>query len=146
MKKNVIKLVTVLFIASTILIGCNTPAAKVEDAKENVDDAKEDLDQAHQEYLAEVENYRSETSGKITENEKIIADFRVKIENEKIEAKAAYEIKIAELEQKNKNLKQKMDDYKVTGKTEWEQFKSEFNRDMEKLGKAFQDLVVNNVE
>jgi hypothetical protein len=69
-----------------------------------------------------------------------------KIENEKIEAKAAYEIKIAELEQKNKNLKQKMDDYKVTGKTEWEQFKSEFNRDMEKLGKAFQDLVVNNVE
>jgi predicted small secreted protein len=77
MKKNVIKLVTVLFIASTILIGCNTPAAKVEDAKENVDETKEDLDQAHQEYLAEVENYRSETSGKITENEKIIADFIV---------------------------------------------------------------------
>lgn len=37
MKKNVIKLFTVLFIASAILIGCNTTAAKVEDAKENVD-------------------------------------------------------------------------------------------------------------
>ena len=144
MKKNVIKLVAIFFIASAILIGCNTPAAKVEDAKENVDEAKEDLDKANQEYLDEVQNYRNVTAAKIIENDKTIADFRLKIQNEKKEVKANYEIKITALDQKNKNLKQKMDDYNTTGKTDWEKFKEEFNHDMDELGKAFQDLIVNN--
>ena len=144
MKKNVIKLVAIFFIASAILIGCNTPAAKVEDAKENVDEAKEDLDKANQEYLDEVQNYRNVTAAKIIENDKTIADFRLKIQNEKKEVKANYEIKITALDQKNKNLKQKMDDYNATGKTDWEKFKEEFNYDMDELGKAFQDLIVNN--
>ena len=144
MKKNVIKLVAIFFIASAILIGCNTPAAKEEDAKENVDEAKEDLDKANQEYLDEVQNYRNVTAAKIIENDKTIADFRLKIQNEKKEVKANYEIKITALDQKNKNLKQKMDDYNATGKTDWEKFKEEFNHDMDELGKAFQDLIVNN--
>lgn len=145
MKKNVIKLFATLFIVSAILTSCNTPAGKVNDAKENVIEAEKDLDEANEEYMAEMENYRSVTYGKITENDKIIADFRLKIQNEKKEVKADYEIKIAELEQKNRNLKQKMDDYKASGKTEWEEFKAEFNHDMDELGKAFQGLVVKNV-
>lgn len=145
MKKNVIKLFATLFIVTAILASCNTPAGKVKDAKENVNQAEEDLDKANQEYLAEMQNYRDATSGKITENEKMIADFRVKIQNEKKVVKADYELKIADLEQKNRNLKQKMDDYKATSKVEWEEFKAEFNHDMDELGKAFQSLVVNNV-
>jgi len=37
-----------------------------------------------------------------------------------------------------------MRDYKGEGKEKWEAFKTEFNRDMDELGKAFKDLTVNN--
>lgn len=144
MKKNVIKLFGSLFIVSVILASCNTRAGKIKDAKENVIEAKEDLDEAGLKYQAEMENYRKVSSEKIMENEKTIADFRVKIENKKKEVKADYEAKIAALDQKNKNLKQKMNEYKATGKVEWEEFKSEFNHDMDELGNAFQSLVVDN--
>ena len=42
-------------------------------------------------------------------------------------------------------MKKKMDDYKAEGKDKWNEFKIEFNRDMEEIGKAFKDLTVKNV-
>lgn len=38
------------------------------------------------------------------------------MENEKMEAKADYNNKIMELEQKNSDMKKKLDDYKTEGK------------------------------
>ncbi len=146
MKKALITLSTAIYIVGAILTSCNTPTNKVEDAKEKVSEAKKDLDQATEEYQIEIENYRKETAIKISENNKTIADFKVKIEHEKKDVKAEYEKKIIQLEQKNKELKQKMDNYKAEGKEKWETFKTEFNHDMEELGKAFKDLTVNNVK
>ena len=37
-----------------------------------------------------------------------------------------------------------MDEYKAEGKEQWEEFKAEFSRDMDELGKAFKDLTVKN--
>ena len=50
------------------------------------------------------------------------------------------------MEQKNTDLKRRLDDYKQDGKENWEKFKIEFNRDMDELGKAFKDLTVKNVK
>ena len=56
------------------------------------------------------------------------------------------EKKIDELEQKNSELKKRLDDYKADGKEKWEKFKAEFSHDMDELGKAFKDLTVKNVK
>ena len=45
-----------------------------------------------------------------------------------------------------KILKKKLDDYKATGKEDWESFKKEFNHDMDELGKAFKNFSINNVK
>lgn len=129
-----------------IVLSCNSPAEKLNKAEVNVTEAQENLDKATEAYLTDVENYRNETAGKIAANNKSIGEFKARIENEKKEAKADYKKKVAELEQKNSDIKKRLDDYKADSKEEWEKFKTEFNHDMEELGNAFKDLTVKNTK
>lgn len=144
MKKSIWILTGVVFTISALLPGCNAPGEKVRDAKKEVVAAKVILDKAQQEYKEELINYRKETAMKIAENEKMAADFRVAITNQKKKAKAAAETKLAELEMKNEEMKIKLKDYQSNSKDGWQAFKTEFNRDMNELGKAFKDLTVKN--
>ena len=52
--------------------------------------------------------------------------------------------KISDLEQKNTDMKKKLDEYGMEGKDKWDAFKAEFNHDMDELGKALKDLTVDN--
>lgn len=133
-------------VAGTIFTSCTSSEQKVEDAQEDVAKANENLVDANAEYLADVELYKKETANRIAANNKSIAEFNVRIEKEKKEVKADYKKRVAELEQKNSDMQKKMDEYKADGKDNWEKFKSEFNHDMEELGKAFNDLTTNNVK
>ena len=145
MKKSILALAACTFIAGAILTSCNTPAEKVENAQENVIQANKDLDQANQVYLADIENYRLETAKRIAANEQAIAEFNAGIEHEKKAVRAEHKKKIAELEQKNREMKKKLADYKAEGKEKWEIFKAEFSHDMDNLGKAFKNITVKNV-
>lgn len=147
MKKLIFSTAAATFLAGTLLLtGCTTPAEKVDNAKENVTEAKKDLVKAKNDYLADVEDYRNNAAIKIRENNERITAFNVSIENEKLEAKADYKRRIAVLEQQNKDMKNRLDGYSVSGKDDWESFKLEFNRDMDRLGKALSDLTVKNVK
>lgn len=128
-----------------IISGCNNSARKVENAQEEVTEAKEELDEANKEYAIEIEIYKKDTEANVMTNQKIIDDFKLRIENEKTEVKAKYNKVIAVLEEKNNDMGKKMDDYKAEGKEQWESFKTEFSRDMDNLGKAFTDLSVDNI-
>ena len=128
--------------AALISISCNTPSEKVEDAQNNVSQANKDLDKANQDYLTDMESYRKATAEKIDANNKSIADFNARIAHEKAEAN--YKKKIDALQQKNSDMKKKLDDYKADGKDQWEKFKAEFNHDMDKLGDDFKSLTVGN--
>jgi peptidoglycan hydrolase CwlO-like protein len=144
MKKSIYVITASALIAASILTSCSTSAEKVENAQDKVSEANMDLETANEEYLVDIENYRKETEATIAANDKSIAEFNARIENEKNEAKADYKKKIAELEQKNSDIKKKMAEYKAEGKEKWELFKTEFSRDMDELGKAFKDLTVKN--
>lgn len=144
MKKSII--VSVLFMLAVIVGACSSPTEKVEDAKTDVVEANKELDEANAEYVADMEKYRTETAEKITANEVIIQDLNTRIVSQKKDTQVEYKQKVAELEQKNMEMKKKMDDYKQDGKENWEKFKTEFNRDMDELGKAFKDLTVKNVK
>jgi hypothetical protein len=146
MKKSILTLVTITCLTSVLLMSCNTPAEKVANAQNMVDAANQDLDQANREYLADVEKYRKEASEKIAANEKSIAEFNTRMANEKSEARAAYQEKITAIEQKNSDLKKKMDEYKAEGKDQWEKFKIEFSHDMDELGNAFKSLTTSDTK
>ena len=91
-----------------------------------------------------MENYRTTTAERIALNNQSIADFNLRVANEKNKVTVDYQNKIAELEQKNSDMKKRMDDYKADGKEQWETFKTEFSRDMDNLRQAFKDLTITN--
>lgn len=145
MKKPIQTLaILVMLVAVAIFSGCESSEKKVDKAQDNVVAANEALDEANAEYLADIEAYRKEKANQIAANDSTILVLKTKIANEKKDVKADFEKKIAELEQKNRDLNAKMADYKDEGKERWESFKREFNHDMEELGKALKDLTVNN--
>jgi outer membrane murein-binding lipoprotein Lpp len=141
--KNIITTIAFAF-SGAIFASCSTPAEKVNQAESNVAEANQQLENANKEYEADIAKYKIETDDKIAANQKSIADFNARIANEKAATKEAYQKKLAELEQKESDLKKKMDEYKMDGKENWIIFKTEFNRDMDELGKALKDLTVKN--
>lgn len=139
MKKSLFTLsaLLVLFVAFQ---SCTSSSEKVKKAEENVQEANEDLDEANAAYLQDIETYRMQQNAEIDANQKSIDEFRIRIANEKKEVKAQYEKDIAELEQKNTDMKKTVNDYKAEGKDKWDLFKAEFSRDMDSLKQAFKNL------
>lgn len=107
MKKTIYRVAAVTFAMGMILTNCSTPTEKVEKAEANVAEANKDLDKAQEEYLTDIDNCRKVTDEKIAANDQSIADFKTRIANEKKDAKADYNNKIADLEQKNSDMKKR---------------------------------------
>jgi ABC-type Fe3+-citrate transport system substrate-binding protein len=69
-----------------------------------------------------------------------IAEYKVKIKNDRKEHQTDYSETVFELELKNSYMKVKLDNYTMEGKDKWETFKGLFIRDMEKLNIEFTDF------
>jgi uncharacterized phage infection (PIP) family protein YhgE len=137
MKNKLTKIAIASIIAGSFLSSCQSTEKKVEDAKENVVEAKQELNQIVKDSIIQ---FRIESASKITEHEKSIADFRTRIAKDKKVNKDKYEAKLAELEQKNTDMKKRLDDYKEESQDQWNSFKVGFTKDMDALTEAFKDL------
>ena len=146
MKKSILTVTGLFLLVGLLLTNCSTPAEKVANAENKVIKANKELAEATSKQQAELEVYRRETAAKISANNESIAAFNARIASEKQEAREAYRKKVSELEQKNTDMKKRLDDYKADGKDNWEKFKIEFSHDMDEIGKALKALTVNNVD
>lgn len=119
---------------------------KVEDAQNNAIEAQQDANTAVAENEAQKEwqVFKTDAEAKIAANEQIITNYKDMMTDANGKLKAKYDKKIDALEAKNKELKAKLDNYKDEGKTKWEQFQSEFNNDIEKLGTTLKGFTVEN--
>lgn len=138
--------------AGAMLTGCQTAAQKEEAAAEDVEQAREDLQNARTEADNEAvlvanneewQAFRNETEARIKVNEARIDELKLKMKKSGKNMDALYADKINALEQKNKDLKTRMNNYEQN-KTDWQEFKREFNRDMEELGQSLKDFSVDN--
>jgi len=144
MKKSIFMMTLLALTTSILFTHCVSPSQKVENAQKDVNEAEADLEEAKEEYAQDVEAFRVQNAARTESNNKSIAEFNARTNAEKKEVHAEYQAKITELEQRNSDLKRKMDGYKASSKSEWETFKTEFNRDMDQLGDALKDLTVKN--
>lgn len=152
MRKFFLALAAIAFMSLTIATSYGqAPDKKSEKARENlkeaksdVVDAKQDLKEAQKDSVSEYQSFKKESELKIKDNEKSIADLKLKSDKVEAKNKATYQDKIRELEAKNAKLKSNLENYKEDGAAKWTSFKTEFNRDMNELGKAIKDLTVNN--
>ena len=150
MKNAVFILTITAFIAGTMLTGCQwmdkqkqTTQDNLKEAKNNVLEVKQDI---NNDLNDSIQQYKKLYAKKIKANEESMAKLKMNVDAQKRVDRAAYEQKLALLEQRNSDLKKKLEDFKATGNDSWEKFKLEFNHDMNELGKAFSDIAVNNVK
>jgi len=151
--KNSIKLVVIpVFLAATVFSGCNSPEQKVDNARENVQDAKQELNTEQANANAEAQKaasaeewkvFKSETQLKIEDNEKRIAELKIKLKKPGKLLDPAYQKRIDALELKNQEMKSRIDAYEKN-QSNWETFKREFSHDMDELGMAIKDFTVDN--
>jgi hypothetical protein len=143
MKKIILSLVITIFITVSLTVSCNTPEQKVEKAEKNVKEANKKLDVANANYMKDMEVYRTETGKRIAENTKSIEDFNIRIATQKQGAKDKYERKMAELSQKNTDMKKRLEEYTSDGDEKWQVFKNEFNAEMYALGNSLRTFTIN---
>ncbi len=140
--KNCSLIITSL-IAGTIFFGsCDSPEGKVENAKNELETAEENLAKAQEEYLADIEYYKQDMVQRIENNNQEIEKLKLKIsiEDENRELNDAYRKKIGILEERNSELRKKIDTYQAENKDKWENFKREFNRDINELGESLKNF------
>ena len=141
MRNSIMVFAVIASMAGMLLTGCGkTTEQKLDKAKEGVGDATQELKNARAEYLAEWETFKRESEAAIEANVKRIDAFKAKMDKASPTVKAQYDKQVAVLEQRNRDLKKKLDDYKDEGQGKWEEFKTNFKRDMDDLGKTMTDL------
>ena len=132
-----------IIMAGTIITSCKSSGEKVEKAQENVIEAKKELSQAVKD---SIQQFRKESQDKINAQDKSLAEFKARIAKEKKVNRDKYEKNLAELDQKNTDLKKKLADFKEDRIENWESFKKEFTHDMNEFGKSFKDLTIKNTK
>ena len=141
MKNKYVALVTILLIAGFIFIGCEkSPEQKADEAANTVKQANQDLKDAQAQYEKEWEQFKNDAELKISTNGKKIDAMKTEIKKTGTAFKAKYENTVLTLEQKNIELRKRLNDFKYDGKDKWEEFKTLFDQDIEAVGTA-----INNV-
>jgi len=153
--KKVIFMLAVIATCTTgvIFTGCQTSDQKVDEAKTKVQDAKDDLKEVQQDASEEALKaatdeewriFKSESDTKIKANEAYMTALKDKMKTSGKKMDATYQKNIDLLEQRNKDMRNRIDAYDNNSKSNWAAFKREFNHDMDELTLAFRDFTVNN--
>jgi TolA-binding protein len=124
----------------------NQTSTQSSEAAEELNQAEADLAKSKEAYIEKYNAFKMETDTSINENRRTIEELKLKMKSKNKETRAKWERQLDELEQKNENMKARLDDYKEEGEDNWESFKTEFNHDMDNLGNALRDLTKSNTD
>lgn len=136
---------------SLLLVSCNnSPKAKegeLENAQEDVVDAEAALQQSKLDSVSDYNTFKASIELKLVENQRQIDELKATIIDSKDSNKLMYSKQLVKLEEKNEELKTKLQDYDQQGTSEkWELFKVEFNKDMDDLGKSISNIAARNMK
>jgi predicted RNase H-like nuclease (RuvC/YqgF family) len=127
------------------VVSCKTEPKTVTEEKVIV--AEENLKEAKKAATAEEwKEFKEKTDAMIEQNKIQLIELRSKMRKAKASMDSDYEENVAELEQKNNELKATLEQYKNDSDSDWESFKIEFNHDADELGLAIKDFTVNNTK
>ncbi|HAC15408.1 MAG TPA: hypothetical protein DCE78_05615 [Bacteroidetes bacterium] len=134
MKHSIGILTTLTLIAALVVSGCDSPSKKMENAKVETIEANRDLEIAKSEVEAEFRIFKTENSTRINEYNRTMSDIKQKIQNEtNRERRVVLETKLTQHETTHRELQREMDNYRVSGRENWDDFKLSFNEKMDDL-------------
>ena len=137
LKTNIFTVIVMLFIASSLLWGCEKPADKrLEDSRQEVRDAESN-------FRAEWQTFKQESEQTIAANEKLIDAFKEKIDTSGPVYQAMYNREAIALELRNQNLMIRLTEYEEGGQSNLKEFKIIFNKRLYDVEKTMKDLFAN---
>jgi peptidoglycan hydrolase CwlO-like protein len=136
MKKKYFTLAVIMLIAGSVFTGCDNR----DSAKEDVEKANQEMIDAQTKFEKEWQQFKSDVELKIDANQKQIDNLKAAMKETTARFKAKYENQLLTLEQKNIELRKKLNDYKYEGKDNWEIFKVEFNQKVDTVITAINDI------
>ena len=143
-----------LLLALVLLNSCMSNDQKKEDARNKTQTALENLNTAQnnenkvtQKVASEEEfkTFKLESELKIKNNEVGIAKLKLKMNKPGSALDEVYARRIDSLQLKNQNLKTRIGNYEKTH-TDWGKFKSDFNRELNQLGKTLKSLTDEHIK
>ena len=152
MKKTILISALVVTVVGAVITSCKSSSEKVADAENNVQVAKMDLRAVQRDSMIAVQKvanveewkiFRNESQVKIKNNEIRIDALKSKMKIAGQTYNTEFKMRIDSLEMRNKELVIRMDNYD-RGKNDWETFKLEFNRDVDRLGVSLTKFTVKN--
>jgi hypothetical protein len=149
MKANILIISILTSLAAMVFSGCNFSIDQkeqaLEKAKDNLESATADLELARSD-SAEFANYKIESELKLRENELLIAEMKDKMKSERRESVTKYEKQLDSLDIQNSKLRNSMHLYRSENRAKWEQFKQNFNKEMDELGKKISQMAEKNMK
>ncbi|MES2477781.1 MAG: hypothetical protein V4561_01750 [Bacteroidota bacterium] len=154
MKKPILIIALSAIAVCGLSIGCANNADKLAEANQETKDAKEELANAQVDAAVSAQRaataeewklFRLESDVKIQKREAEIAALKQSLRKTGGESDEINAEKILELEQRNKDLNAKINNYEAS-QSDWATFKREYDYDMESMSKAIQDLGTNNTK
>jgi flagellar basal body-associated protein FliL len=143
-KRRIIIFSITIVITGIALYGYMSTTEEAKNYDDRIQSAQYDLVLAKQSLnktrLDASQRFKSVSAEQLNANEKRIVELKIIIVKEKKADKDIYLKKLVELEQKNKDLKMKLDEYAEEGQDRW----LSFNTDMDGLKKSLRDFIVNN--
>ncbi len=129
---------------TTIIVSCNndkqSSEEKLQESKDQLIEAKKDLEEARVDSAKAYNEYRADVMRRIQANEDLIAATRSQMKANKSAFDINAEKTLFVLEQQNALLKTTIHDYKEASYATWEIFKSNFNKQVDDLGKSISAL------
>jgi hypothetical protein len=139
MKNKYFILAVILLIAGSVFSGCNNR----DDTKEKVEEANKAMIEAQAQFEKEWQQFKTDAELKIDANQKLIDDLKAAMKTTSAKFKAKYGNQVLTLEQNNIELRKKLNDYKYAGKDNWEEFKKDFNSEVDTVVVAIEDIFKN---
>lgn len=151
---NISVIVVVLLIASSFIMGCNFADKKEEGQMPAGEDSEGQImmheeGQTHENMQDAMQtddwnSYKKESEIRLNRNEKQIAELRSTDQRSKNYSDTQYDNMLEDLESKNKESQEKMENYTYSNDSDLTEFKREFNQDLDDLETAITNLNVED--
>jgi len=145
---NSVKFIATAVCMAFLLVACQEPEQKVEDARDKVTNAKQDLKEATREARVAWQEawlkFKGDNDTEIAANERRIIELRKDVSKLNTRYRAKYNVRIDELEKRTNELRDRVNNYKDEGDVKWEEFKKATKRDMDDLTSSLKEITIKN--
>lgn len=130
----------IIIISAAMLLGINFQSCENANKSDRENDRVENRKEKNEQYEREVAKFKDETERRIQENNRRIRSLRNGNAGQESAMDQEKEQQIQKLENQNRTLQDKLNNFEADSKEAWEEFKQDFNRQMANIEDEIEEL------